>query len=385
MRMLQLALALSLLQVDPDNYLQQRLRNWDSQLELRDGDGWELEMLRAVPMVEYPYANRKTMMPLIEDLVRFDRQNVVDTHTNYNVTAYLVNISNDTSNTTAAMQELQTISSPPAVASATTTTTTAAAAAAAAAAATTTTPTTTATATTMMAASATGTMGLEEDSSSNRVMGHSVTLGPSTNFTYINLNFPSPDYEMFLSSEQFHEQQSIWEQNLADLSDFNDLPIVNSYANLPLKDGQQQQPHQRQDNNFMDLHLEDFLPSITGVTRNNNEATTDGAVALNDSVPNPGEGAGIKLEELDDDKDNQLLQIGIMNTKNSCWEPSTTATSTENKSSPEENCVKKEPEIKEEKIEAAIVVGDIKEEKHRTSSTMFVIEPDLNQEQHKNY
>lgn len=272
MKMLQLALALSLLHVDPDNYLQQRLRNWDSQLELREGDGWELEMLRAVPMVEYPYANRKTMMPLIEDLIRFDRQND-HLATQYNVTAYLLNVSNESSNQTAALQEMQALPSttnnnPPNTGSSTTTT---------------------------------GTSALDP---STATVSSVVTAAGASNNSNLN-NLPTSEIELFLNSENFQDQRSVWEQNLADLNDFNDLPIMNShYGNLPLKDGQQ-------DNNLFDLQLDAFLPTI-GSSASTSES--EGAVALNDTFPNPDEGAGIKLEQLDDEDEKALL-IGVMDTR----------------------------------------------------------------------
>ncbi|XP_046805390.1 segmentation protein cap'n'collar isoform X2 [Lucilia cuprina] len=272
MKMLQLALALSLLNVDPDNYLQQRLRNWDSQLELRDGDGWELEMLRAVPMVEYPYANRKTMMPLIEDLIRFDRQS--DHLANqYNVTAYLLNVSNENSNQTAAMQEMQAI------------------------------PATSSNNNPSSGSSATTTSSSALDSSTATVSSV-VTAPGATNASHIS-NFDNSEMELFLNAENFQDQRTVWEQNLADLNDFNDLPILNShYGNLPLKDGQQ-------DNNLFDLQLDAFLPTIRSSA---STSESEGAVALNDTFPNPDEEVAIKLEQLDDEDDKALL-MGVMDTR----------------------------------------------------------------------
>lgn len=86
--LLQLALTLSLLRVDPENYIGY---GWESQLALQDGDGWQLE-LRAAPFNDFPYSNRKALIPLIEDLVRFDRQ----THpSSYDVQTYLLNVQNE--------------------------------------------------------------------------------------------------------------------------------------------------------------------------------------------------------------------------------------------------------------------------------------------------
>lgn len=121
MKMLQLALALSLLHVDTDySLLQQQLRRWDAQLELPHGDGnWELEMLRTVPMIEtqHPYGNRKGMTPLIEDLLRFDEPHPAAAGGEYklptgsfNASTFVMNLHNTTGNSsvqTAALQDLQ--------------------------------------------------------------------------------------------------------------------------------------------------------------------------------------------------------------------------------------------------------------------------------------
>lgn len=86
--LLQLALTLSLLRVDPENYIG---FGWESQLALQNGDGWQLE-LRAAPLTDFPYSNRKALIPLIEDLVRFDRQT---NPSSYDVQTYLLNVQNE--------------------------------------------------------------------------------------------------------------------------------------------------------------------------------------------------------------------------------------------------------------------------------------------------
>lgn len=86
--LLQLALTLSLLRVDPESYLGY---GWESQLALQNGDGWQLE-LRAAPITDFPYSNRKALIPLIEDLVRFDRQT---NPSSYDVQTYLLNVQNE--------------------------------------------------------------------------------------------------------------------------------------------------------------------------------------------------------------------------------------------------------------------------------------------------
>lgn len=87
--LLQLALTLSLLRVDPENYIGY---GWESQLALQNGDGWQLE-LRAAPLSDFPYSNRKALIPLIEDLVRFDRQ--ASHPSSYDVQTYLLNVQNE--------------------------------------------------------------------------------------------------------------------------------------------------------------------------------------------------------------------------------------------------------------------------------------------------
>lgn len=83
-QLLQLVLALSLLQVDPVNYLE-----WGVPRIHRSGIGpWQLEVAHT-PFSEYVYMNRKTYVPLIEDLARFDRY-----HQSHDVQAYLLNFDN---------------------------------------------------------------------------------------------------------------------------------------------------------------------------------------------------------------------------------------------------------------------------------------------------
>ena len=88
-QLLQLALALSLLRVNPDNYLGY---GWQSQLVLNNGDGLQLELQAAPVYDDYPYANRKAIIPIIEDLVRFDRHRYTNS---YDIQTYLLNIQNE--------------------------------------------------------------------------------------------------------------------------------------------------------------------------------------------------------------------------------------------------------------------------------------------------
>lgn len=83
-QILQLVLALSLLHVDPINYLE-----WSAPRIHNQGNGpWQLEMTHT-QFSDYPYMNRKHYVPLIEDLTRYDR---IRSH---DVQAYLLNLSDD--------------------------------------------------------------------------------------------------------------------------------------------------------------------------------------------------------------------------------------------------------------------------------------------------
>lgn len=88
-QLLQLVLALSLLHVDPVNYLE-----WGLGIpRIHTGNGgWQLEM-HATPLTEFPYLNRKNYVPLIEDLARYDR---INTDQQNEVQAYLLNLSDET-------------------------------------------------------------------------------------------------------------------------------------------------------------------------------------------------------------------------------------------------------------------------------------------------
>lgn len=84
-RLLQLVLALSLLQVDPINYLE-----WGVPRIHRSGIGpWQMEVAHT-PFSDHVYMNRKTYVPLIEDLARFDRFHTAS----HDVQAYLLNFDN---------------------------------------------------------------------------------------------------------------------------------------------------------------------------------------------------------------------------------------------------------------------------------------------------
>lgn len=205
-QLLQLALTLSLLRVDPEHYLGW---GWESQLALQDGDGWQLE-LRGAPLTDHSYSNRKALIPLIEDLVRFDRQRNV---TSYDVQTYLLNVQNEQMTAMAS-------SSPPAPPSTSTS------AAASVAAALTSQP--------------------ETNATISYIAPTIVQMQNATrNMTEFTVPIGSDLADLFLNADVFTESTSVFDQNLADLNDYEgqnnavDDPFANFntlYAGLPLKD-----------------------------------------------------------------------------------------------------------------------------------------------------
>lgn len=98
-QLLKLVLALSLLRTDPENYLE-----WGLETRLTGAVG--ILERRAAPLTDYPYANRKAVMPLIEDLARFDGYN----HQPFDVQAYLFTTHTTTFNPDLGASENQTAS-----------------------------------------------------------------------------------------------------------------------------------------------------------------------------------------------------------------------------------------------------------------------------------
>lgn len=186
-QLLQLALTLSLLRVDPESYLG---FGWQSQLALQNGDGWQLE-LRAAPLSDYPYSNRKALIPLIEDLVRFDRQMNVTSH---DIQTYLLNVQNE-----------------------------------------------------QLTAQAPAPSPINQHES-NSTITTAATLQPQNatrNTTEYIVPMGSELADLFLHSDLFAETTSVLDQTLADLNEYAgmqdaaDDPFLNFntlYAGLPLKD-----------------------------------------------------------------------------------------------------------------------------------------------------
>ncbi|XP_037049907.1 segmentation protein cap'n'collar isoform X4 [Bradysia coprophila] len=167
-QLLQLALTLSLLRVHPNNYLGY---NWQSQLTLNNGEGLQLE-LRPEPVSDFPYANRKAIIPLMEDLVRFDRYRYSTPH---DIQTYLLNVQNEQANGDASQPSNQ----------------------------------------------------------NNETTIHQEGRGQQEQFSALNTN--ELDL-FLNSEHFVEETPSIAEQNAADLNDYGDMFAAFPYAGLPLKD-----------------------------------------------------------------------------------------------------------------------------------------------------
>lgn len=88
-QLLQLALALSLLRVHQDSYFGY---GWSSRLASHNNNSTgEGLILETATMHEYPYSNRKAIIPIIEDLVHLNRYRQTNS---YDIQTYLLNIQN---------------------------------------------------------------------------------------------------------------------------------------------------------------------------------------------------------------------------------------------------------------------------------------------------
>lgn len=184
-QLLQLALALSLLRVDPNlSYFD--WADWET-AQVSGTDIGILELRATIPINEYPHANRKQYIPLIEDLARFDHNHYLNRNP-YGVHAYLLNVQSSTKeNCTTTVQPQQQEQNSTAAPTATAPTDT-------------------------------------------------ITLNELTSPEF-NANFDIND--LFLNSELFNSEsasQNIFEQTLADLNDYNEELNNFPIQNLPLKD-----------------------------------------------------------------------------------------------------------------------------------------------------
>jgi hypothetical protein len=171
-QLLHLVLALSLLQVDPVNYLE-----WGVPRIRSDIGPWQLEVAHT-PFSEYVYMNRKTYVPLIEDLARFDRY-----HQSHDVQAYLLNFDNPTP---------------------------------------------------FMASSENNTTPVNNNSTSESEVGTADTSN-LLNLIHERLHDANVD-DVFLQSDLFAQNESLVDQNLADLNDYEEQHLPSSInLSMPTK------------------------------------------------------------------------------------------------------------------------------------------------------
>lgn len=183
-RLLQLVLALSLLQVDPINYLE-----WGVPRIHRSGIGpWQMEVAHT-PFSDHVYMNRKTYVPLIEDLARFDRFHA----TSHDVQAYLLNFDNPTtpfvvSSDSVSLSDNSNTAAAPVN---------------------------------------------SNNSTSAPASGDVDTTSNLLNLIHERMHNSSVD-DLFLQADLFQHNESLIEQNLADLQDYEDhRPTIGNLA--PIK------------------------------------------------------------------------------------------------------------------------------------------------------
>uniref|UniRef100_A0A182WK35 Folded gastrulation N-terminal domain-containing protein n=1 Tax=Anopheles minimus TaxID=112268 RepID=A0A182WK35_9DIPT len=168
--LLTLVLTLSLLRIDPENYLDLQ---WGGRLaRVGDAGGWQLELLAAGPdYSNQSYVNRKFLPPIIEDLSRFEQPFIEQNHRG--LQTYLLNVldSNDDSTSAGTIAEERPSSPVPSVASG---------------------------------------------------GGGAVVLPAAHNATMnVLANFDVDAEDIFLSTNLFEETTSVFEQNMADLSEYD--------------------------------------------------------------------------------------------------------------------------------------------------------------------
>lgn len=191
-RLLQLVLALSLLQVDPINYLE-----WGVPRIHRSGIGpWQLEVAHT-PFSDHVYMNRKTYVPLIDDLARFDRFRA----TSHDVQAYLLNFDNPTPfmvNSNGNNNNNSSNNNGPVVNN--------------------------------------STSNSEHITSSNRNSEPEIVATATNNLlNLMHERFHDTNVDdLFLQSDIFTHNESLIEQNLADLNDYEEHSAPNT-LNAPLK------------------------------------------------------------------------------------------------------------------------------------------------------
>uniref|UniRef100_A0A182K573 Uncharacterized protein n=1 Tax=Anopheles christyi TaxID=43041 RepID=A0A182K573_9DIPT len=176
--LLTLVLTLSLLRIDPENYLDLQ---WGGRLaRVGDAGGWQLELLAAGPdYSNQSYVNRKFLPPIIEDLSRFEQPFIEQNHRG--LQTYLLNVldANDDGASAGTIAEERPPSPVPAVAS--------------------------------------GGVGTVLPAA------HNATMNALT-----NLDVEAED--IFLNTNLFEETTSVFDQNMADLSEYDTIMLENPTA-----------------------------------------------------------------------------------------------------------------------------------------------------------
>uniref|UniRef100_A0A182NN62 Uncharacterized protein n=1 Tax=Anopheles dirus TaxID=7168 RepID=A0A182NN62_9DIPT len=174
--LLTLVLTLSLLRIDPENYLDLQ---WGGRLaRVGDAGGWQLELLAATPpdYSNQSYVSRKFLPPIIEDLSRFEQPFIEQNYRG--LQTYLLNVldSNDDGSSAGTIAEERPPSPVPSVASG----------------------------------------------------GGGVILPAAHNATVNALtNFDVDAEDIFLSTNLFEETTSVFEQNMADLNEYDAVLLEN--------------------------------------------------------------------------------------------------------------------------------------------------------------
>lgn len=130
---------------------------------------------------------------------------------------------------------------------------------------------------------------------------NAITDSPTTIDLLVNRNTSSP----------YYDERPIWQQNLADLNDFNDMPLMDNYLLLlALNDGIHNNSRidlnienpSRSMNDAVDLHLESCLPNFNNIT----EWSEVINVAANGSYPDPDDHQEIEIEFVDNYNDHNI-------------------------------------------------------------------------------
>uniref|UniRef100_A0A182YP01 Uncharacterized protein n=2 Tax=Anopheles stephensi TaxID=30069 RepID=A0A182YP01_ANOST len=180
--LLTLVLTLSLLRIDPENYLDLQ---WGGRMaRVGDAGGWQLELLAAGPdYSNQSYVNRKFLPPIIENLSRFEQPFIEQNHRG--LQTYLLNVldANDDGTSAGTIAEERPSSPVPSVAS---------------------------------GGGGVGGAG----GSVLPVAAHNATMNALANFDV-------DAEDIFLSTNLFEETTSVFEQNMADLSEYDTILLEN--------------------------------------------------------------------------------------------------------------------------------------------------------------